>query len=272
MIVDGLGSSEAGGQLSHVSVGAERDDRHVRDRARQPRAVGRPRPRARARRRRARLAGQERPAGARLPRRRGEDGAHVSRGRRRALRRARRPGPAARRRRRRAARPRRGDDQLRRREDLRRGGRGGASRRTRPCTTAWSPDGRASAGATRSSPSSGCRAGYEVDDADAARRRPSATSPATSCRRRFVFVDEVARSPTGKADYRWAKQVAAPAVGMSLRRRDQDRPVDGTLDAGRANSLRRSKRAWDTETLPRATTRSPRCGRCSTPSHRGTTW
>ena len=25
----------------------------------------------------------------------------------------------------------------------------------------------------------------------------------------FVFVDEVVRSPSGKADYRWAKQVAA---------------------------------------------------------------
>ena len=48
------------------------------------------------------------------------------------------------------------DDQLRRREDLRRGGRGCDRRPTPPCTTASSPDVRASAGATRSSPSCGC--------------------------------------------------------------------------------------------------------------------
>ena len=27
--------------------------------------------------------------------------------------------------------------------------------------------------------------------------------------KRFVFVDEIVRSPSGKADYRWARQVAA---------------------------------------------------------------
>ncbi len=27
----------------------------------------------------------------------------------------------------------------------------------------------------------------------------------------FVFVDEIVRSPSGKADYRWAKQVASSA-------------------------------------------------------------
>jgi fatty-acyl-CoA synthase len=27
----------------------------------------------------------------------------------------------------------------------------------------------------------------------------------------FVFVDEIVRSPSGKADYRWAKRVAATA-------------------------------------------------------------
>ena len=30
--------------------------------------------------------------------------------------------------------------------------------------------------------------------------------------RAFVFVDEVARHPSGKADYRWAKEQAATAV------------------------------------------------------------
>jgi fatty-acyl-CoA synthase len=29
--------------------------------------------------------------------------------------------------------------------------------------------------------------------------------------KRFVYVDEVVRSPAGKADYRWAKQQAAQA-------------------------------------------------------------
>ena len=30
--------------------------------------------------------------------------------------------------------------------------------------------------------------------------------------RRVVFVDEIRRSPAGKADYRWARQVAADAT------------------------------------------------------------
>jgi fatty-acyl-CoA synthase len=30
----------------------------------------------------------------------------------------------------------------------------------------------------------------------------------------FVFVDEVVRAPSGKADYRWAKQIAADALGL----------------------------------------------------------
>ena len=98
MIVDGLGSSEAGGQLSHVSTGSDASTGSFAGPPRQPRAVGRPDPRAGARRRRDRLAGQERSPGPGLPRRRREDGAHVPGGRRRALRRPRRPGPLARRR------------------------------------------------------------------------------------------------------------------------------------------------------------------------------
>ena len=43
----------------------------------------------------------------------------------------------------------------------------------------------------------------------AARRGRAATSPATSCPKAFVFVDDVVRSPAGKADYRWAKALAA---------------------------------------------------------------
>ena len=183
--------------MSHVSVGGERHDRHVRrsrpaiivlsadlDRVLEPGddELG--------------WLAKSGPAGARLPRRRGEDGAHVSRDRRRALRGARRPGPPARRRRRRAARPRLGHDQLGRREDLRRGGRGGASRRIRPCTTASWPDGRASAGATRSSPSSGSVPATSVDDADAARQEAERHIARYKLPKAFVFVDEVMRSPS----------------------------------------------------------------------------
>ena len=49
MVVDGMGSSEAGGQLAHVSDGERRGDRHVHAAAGHPRAVGRPLPRAGAR-------------------------------------------------------------------------------------------------------------------------------------------------------------------------------------------------------------------------------
>jgi fatty-acyl-CoA synthase len=31
----------------------------------------------------------------------------------------------------------------------------------------------------------------------------------------FVFVDEMVRAPSGKADYRWAKTRAAEALGLS---------------------------------------------------------
>jgi fatty-acyl-CoA synthase len=32
--------------------------------------------------------------------------------------------------------------------------------------------------------------------------------------RAFVFVDRILRSPSGKADYRWAKQSAEEALGL----------------------------------------------------------
>ena len=35
------------------------------------------------------------------------------------------------------------------------------------------------------------------------------TSPATSCPKAFIYVPELVRSPAGKADYRWAKEVAS---------------------------------------------------------------
>ena len=54
------------------------------------------------------------------------------------------------------------------------------------------------------------RAGYEVDDADSQRGR--APHRPYKLPKTIVYVDEVQRSPSGKADYRWAKQVAAASA------------------------------------------------------------
>ena len=43
-------------------------------------------------------------------------------------------------------------------------------------------------------------------------RRPPGISPATSCPRRCSSATELQRSPSGKADYRWAKAEAAQAL------------------------------------------------------------
>jgi fatty-acyl-CoA synthase len=32
--------------------------------------------------------------------------------------------------------------------------------------------------------------------------------------KRFIFVDEIVRSPSGKADYRWARKTAVEALGL----------------------------------------------------------
>ena len=212
MIVDGLGSSEAGGQLSHVSTGSDAATGSFPARAGQPRPVRRPRPGARARRRRGGLAGQERSAGPRLPRRRRQDGAHLPRRRRRPLRHPRRPGALARRRQHRAAGPRRRDDQLGRREDLRRGGRAGDPgpsrrlrlRRRRAAQRALGQRGRRHRAAAATGPTSTTADLLDVAAGHIARYKlPKA----------IVFVDEIVRSPSGKADYRWARQrVAAGSV------------------------------------------------------------
>ena len=179
------------------------------DRALQPAARhgGRergPRQGARARPRRHRLAGADGLGPARLPRRPRQDRPHVPRHRRRALLGARRPGPPPRRRRDRAARPRLGHHQLGRREDLRRGGRAGhrrpprgARRRgRRPAERAVGPGGR---GAGRA-----VRRGRRPPPTTSSPTPPS-TSPATSCPKDVLFLDAIQRSPSGKADYRWAK-------------------------------------------------------------------
>ena len=68
------------------------------------------------------------------------------------------------------------------------------------------------------------RFGQEVVAVVQLARPRDATSPARCVRgaatrlarfkapRAFVFVDEVRRHPSGKADYRWAKELAATAV------------------------------------------------------------
>jgi len=30
----------------------------------------------------------------------------------------------------------------------------------------------------------------------------------------FVFVEKIVRAPSGKADYRWARQIASEALGL----------------------------------------------------------
>ena len=122
-IMDSIGSSETGAQATNPSNrGTRRLDRGLPSPGGRGRRLRGPHPRARARRRRARLVRPARPRPPRLPRRRGEDRAHLPGDRRHALVGARRPRPLPARRRDRGAGARLGDDQLGRREDLRRGG------------------------------------------------------------------------------------------------------------------------------------------------------
>ena len=59
------------------------------------------------------------------------------------------------------------------------------------------------------------RAGESADRGRARSSSPPGTSPATSCRAPIVFVDEMVRSPSGKADYRWAKKLALERLGIA---------------------------------------------------------
>ena len=56
------------------------------------------------------------------------------------------------------------------------------------------------------------RPGYEVDDGSL-RHEAERHIARYKLPKSIIYVDEVMRSPSGKADYRWAKQVAAAAVG-----------------------------------------------------------
>ena len=191
MIVDGLGSSEAGGQMSHV-VGRRRgDDRHVHAHARATTCCQRrPRPRARSP---ATTSSAGWPRAGRVPLGYLGDADKTARtypgGRRRALRGARRPGPAA------AptasssctAATRSRSTPAARRSSPRRSRR--RSRPTPTSTTASWPAGRASAGARRSSPSCSCATAPSADRGGAARRgrtphRPLQAAQGVRVRRR----------------------------------------------------------------------------------------
>ena len=151
-----------------------------------------------------RMARPGRLRAARLPRRPGEDREDVSDHRRGPVRGRRRPGTVAAQRGDRDARARLRHDQLRGREDLRGGGRAGhrrpprrpRRRRRRPTERALGARGR---GARRPLPIPAS----PPTSSPSTHRRPSL---ATSCPKEWRFVPHIQRSPSGKADYRWAKQ------------------------------------------------------------------
>ena len=80
------------------------------------------------------------------------------------------------------------------------------SRRTRRCTTCWWSASPTSGGASGWPRSCSRSPGARTDPRRAARALPRASWPATRCPARSSVVDQVERSPAGKADYRWAKQ------------------------------------------------------------------
>ena len=82
-----------------------------------------------------------------------------------------------------------------------------ASPRTPPYATSSWPAGRPSAGGARSSPIVQLEDGAEATDEELL-AEADVTSPATSCPRRSSGCRPVQRSPSGKADYRWAKAQA----------------------------------------------------------------
>ena len=220
MIIDGMGSSETGAQGSAAAASRAR------------RAGGPAWPRSPPSRTPACSTsdrepvapglGRDRPAGphrahpARLPRRPGEDGRDVRRGRRRsatcftgdmATVEADGTDPAA--------RPRVAVHQHRRREGLPRGGRG---RPPRPPRRGRRPRRRR---ARRALGERGHRRRRSRHGARPRRSRSCASTagprwPATSCPKHLVVVDQVQRSPAGKADYRWAEATAKASLSSSF--------------------------------------------------------
>ncbi len=163
--------------------------------------------RARAGARGQRVAGPDGERAARVSRRPREDGAHLPRDRRRPLLHPRRPGAAPGRRADRAARARLGDGQLGRREDLRRGGRAGHRRPPRRGRRRRDRPARRSAGATRWWPSCSWPRARPTDGASVV-EHASAHIARYKLPKEVVFVEQIQRSPSGKADYRWAAETA----------------------------------------------------------------
>ena len=207
-ILDALGSSESGAQAMQFSVvGHAHQHGRFRAGARQRGAEGRSLGDRPGRLLRAGLAGAQRRGAARLLPGRGEDRQDVPGGGGRALlgpgrpRRPRREGPAA------PVRARLGHHQLGRREDLRRGGR------ARPQASPVGVRRRGGGHAARPLGPAGDGAG-PASRRRAASARPSSAQTASAhvaaykLPKLFVFVDEIVRSPSGKADYRWAKATA----------------------------------------------------------------
>ena len=276
MIVDGLGSSEAGGQLTHVSAGAERDDRaRSRSAPGNARAVGRPRPRARARRRRARLAGQERaasPSATSATRPRPRATYPVIDGVRYAV-----PGDRARLR-------ADGIVELHGRDSVTINSGGEkifaeeveAAIKAHPavydCVVAGRPSERWGNEVVAVVQ---LRAGREPSTATTCSPRPSDHIARYKLPKAFVFVDEVVRSPSRQGRLPLGASRSPPAdtpcgLVFALVTAASPRGRDGRGAPGRALDLLGADPAAGRR-CRRATTRSPRSGRCSTPSHRGTT-
>ena len=225
MVTDGFGSSEAGTQGA-MRVAAGEGAAPPRGRAAaapslvrfdQPTkptivvdAADPTRRRGGARVGRGRPGARRGSPAARLPQRPREDRGHLRRARRRALARHRRHGDGRRRRRHRAARPGLGQHQHRRREGLPRGGRERAE--GPPGGVRLPGRGRA----RRAVGQRGHRGRAAVPGAE-----PALDDLAAHCKaslagykapKHLVVVDAIVRSPSGKADYRWAKETAEKSV------------------------------------------------------------
>ena len=123
----------------------------------------------------------------------------------------RRPGPLGRRREHRTARPRLGDHQLRRREDLRRGSRAAASAQHAAVYDVVVVGRPSFAGATKwwrwcNWPMARLPG---IDVAGAILAQAARHIARYKLPKEVLFRDRVQRSPSGKADYRWAKAQVA---------------------------------------------------------------
>ena len=110
----------------------------------------------------------------------------------------------------RRVRPRVGVDQLRRREDLPRGGREGAQEPSGGVRRHRGRHPQRALRRRRSPPWSSCGPGHADDPPDLADLQEHCREHLAGYKvpRAVVFVDATVRSPSGKPDYRWAKEAA----------------------------------------------------------------